>query len=564
MRATTAAVVLGLLLVAGACGGGSDGGGGGSAAGNGGDGLVKSDAGGSTANITIAAKGEPKPGGALAYGVEAETDSMKPTRARWAISGLMYANAVFDPIAAYDKDGVPRPYLAEKIEPSADFKTWSITFRPGITFHNGEKLDAEAGRVFIDALKDSPLTGPAAEPIVEVVPTGPLSADIKLNVAWVAFPHIMTGQGGMIAAPAQIKDEGEDGARKPIGTGPFKLKEWIPDNHFTAVKNTDYWRKDAKGNTLPYLDQVEFRPLVDTQARLDSLNSHTVNIIHDFHGATVEKLREQANRGEIQFVLGGGEDEEAYVLLNTKSAPLDDVRVRRALAHATNLDEYFSVTQEDPSLKADGPFNKDGKWYAPTGYPEFDLEKAKALVGQWEADHPGEKVSIRLSATPGLDQQAIAQLLKAQWEQAGIAVEFRTEDQVTFILGAVTGKYQADVFRQFGANDPDADYHFWTGKNAGEGDEFRLNFANHTDAQLDEALLKGRTSPNEADRKAAYATVAQRMGDQVPYLWLQHVRWSIAADTTVRDFLNGPLPDGTAALPVQAGVHRLTHAWIES
>ncbi len=565
-----AVVLLPLIaLIVAACGGGTK-----NEAAKPDAGLVKNPGGGSTANITIAPKGDPKPGGTLVYGLEAETDSMLPTQSRLAVSGLMYANAVFDPLAAYDINGDPQPYLAEKWSHSDDYRTWSITFRSGITFHNGENLDADAGIAFMNAIKDSALTGPAARPIESVAKTGDLTAEVKMKVPWVAFPHLMTGQGGMLPAPAQLKaatstDEAtkKDASRKPIGTGPFVFKEWIADNKFVAVKNKSYWRKDAKGNSLPYLDEVQFKPLTDPDQRVSSLQSGTVNVAHDSRGRSVKRLREAANAGELQFVLGGGEDEENFIMLNTQKPPLDDVRVRRALAFATDLAEYFAVTDEDPTLQADSPFSKDSKWYQPTGYPEYDPAKAQELVAAWQKDNPGEKLEFEISATTGsVDNDAIIQMLKRQWEQVGITATIKQTEQVIFILGSVTGKFEASLWRQFASIDPDSDFHFWSGTNALAPDkegQLRLNFANNVDADLDKALDEGRSNPDPAARLAAYITVGKRFAEQVPYVWLQHIRWSIAADKRVRGLLNGPLPDGKESLPVQAGVHRLTMTWLE-
>ena len=82
-------------------------------------------------NVTIAASGPPKPGGSLTYAVEAETDGFNPSVNRWAISGFMVANAVFDPLVAYDSNYTPQPYLAKSFTPSADFTTWTIVMRDG-------------------------------------------------------------------------------------------------------------------------------------------------------------------------------------------------------------------------------------------------------------------------------------------------------------------------------------------------------------------------------------------------------------------------------------------------
>ncbi|MCX7621546.1 MAG: ABC transporter substrate-binding protein, partial [Acidimicrobiales bacterium] len=259
------AMVVLAALVAAACGRNDSGGGGG---------REGSSQASSEVGVTRPSASQPKDGGKLTYGLEAETDGFNPTRNRFAVSGLIIGNAVFDPLVAYDADGNTQPYLAQSVEPSDDYRTWTIKLRPGIVFHNGQKADASALKKFIDALKASALTGAAARPIQEARIVDELTVDVVMNQPWVAFPATIVGQAGFLPAPEMLDDpDGMSG--HPIGTGPFVFKEWVPGNRFVATKNTSYWRAG-----MPHLDEVEFRPLPDVQARIQSLQSGTVNMIH--------------------------------------------------------------------------------------------------------------------------------------------------------------------------------------------------------------------------------------------------------------------------------------------
>lgn len=518
--------------------------------------------------VSVTAKAnQPKPGGSITYGIEAETDGFDPTNNRWAISGLMIANAVLDPIAAFDDNKQPQPYLAEKFEHSDDYRSWTIKSRPNITFQNGQPLDSKAAKQFTEAVKNSPLTGPAARPIQSVDIVDDLTIRINMSQPWVAFPALLTGQGGMIIAPEQLdlaakKDPA--GSNKPIGTGPFVFKEYVRDDHFSATKNAGYWQKDKFGQPMPYLDEVVFKPILDPQSRIAALQAGNVNVIHDDHYDKVQTLKGLAQQGSIQYFQGGGEDEESFVMINMQEEPLSDKRLRQALAYATDLTAVEAVTEAPTEQRADGPWNKDGDWYAPSGYPQFDLAKAKQLVDQWKADHGGQAPKFALSSTPAPDNAKVAQALQELWKAAGFDVSVETGEQTKIILNAVTAQYQAVLFRQFSAPDPDGETHWWLSQNATAKGTLGLNFARIKNEKLDAALDKGRSSVNLADRKAAYAEIAKIFGDEVPYVWMHHTRWSIAADTKVRDILNGTLPNGTPSLPVQAGVHRLTYAWLEN
>ena len=259
--------VLGILLAA--CGGGSD---------SGGDKTSAE----STTDVTIAATGDPTPGGSLVFGLEAESDGFNPTSNRWAISGLMVANAVFDPLAAYDADGNVQPYLAKSFTPSADFRTWTIEMRSGITFHDGTPLTGAAVKKDLDAARASLLVGAAMSNIasIEVDPADPLKVIVTTVDPWASFPASLTAQVGMIAAPAQLDAAGDAASREPIGTGPFQFESWVPDRAWTGTKYAGYWRTDANGTKLPYLDKVEFQPIVDNTNRGNALVTGDLQMMH--------------------------------------------------------------------------------------------------------------------------------------------------------------------------------------------------------------------------------------------------------------------------------------------
>jgi ABC-type transport system substrate-binding protein len=521
--------------------------------------------------ISLPSTGGPKTGGSLTYGIESETDGFDPTSNRWAISGLMVANAVFDPIAAFDKDGNPQPYLAQSIDHSPDYKTWTIKGRPGIKFQNGQPLDADASLKFANAIKNSPLTGPAARPIESIEKADDMTIVFHMSIPWVAFPVSLTGQGGLIPAPEQLDDSAssdpakkQEGSMHPIGTGPFQYASYQRDVAFKLDRNPNYWQKDQQGRPLPYLDSVTFKPIPDSSQRLASLKAGDVNVIHDSSQAQVQEEKDLAGTGRYQYFQGGGEDEETFVMINVQAEPLSDIRLRQALAYGTDLSGVEAVTGDPPDLRADSPFTQGGRWYVDPGYPQYDQAKAKQLVQQWSADHGGAKPAFTLAATTdGLNAQ-VQQTLQAQWKDIGFDVQANAADQTTFILNAVTANYQADLFRLFSAPDPDADALWWYSDNATPAGQIGLNFARIKNADLDAALNQGRENPDPQARKDAYAKVAKILAQQLPYIWLHHTRWSIVADDKVHDLLNGPLPDGRPSLPVQAGVHRLTYAWMTS
>lgn len=542
--------VLGIILAA--CGGGSSGSGGS-------DGTADAK---TTSDVTIETSGPPQSGGTLAYALEAESDGFNPTANRWAISGMMVANAVFDPLAAYDADGKAQPYLAKSFTPSADFKTWTIEMRSGITFTNGESLDGAAVKKDIDALRASPLIGIAAANISgsAVDPADPMKVIVTMTDPWAAFPTILTGQAGMVAAPAQLDATGEAASRQPIGTGPFMQKEWVPDNRWVGTKNPNYWRKDASGVQLPYLESVTFKPIVDTQNRSNALISGDVQMMHTTDWASIDQLRSAAADGKVQIVLDPTESEETFFILNTSKAPLDDVRVRQALALCTDSTQIRLVSQVPDSYAATSQFKADSPWYSDGGFPVYDPGAGADLIAKVK-EEKGD-VTLTLGTTPVPSNTAITQTAAQQWEQCGVKVNLITTEQSKFISDMATGNYQANLTRQFGESDPDQAYHWWSGATA--TGPLALNFARLNDPQVDAALNKARGSADPAVRKQAYADLVKRQSELVPYIWINHTQWAIGAANSVRNLTNVTLPDGQPSLPFQSGNERLTETWIQN
>jgi ABC-type transport system substrate-binding protein len=556
VRRLLAVGVLAFALILAGCGSDDDGGGGDSGSGDsGGDSEGTS---GDSTSITIPAEGDPVSGGTLTFGLEAETDGWNPVTNRWAVSGHTVAMSVFDPLAAWNEDGEPVPYLAESIEPNDDFTEWTVTVRSGVTFHNGEPLTADAVKQTMDGHLASALTAPALEPIASVEVVDELTAKFVMNTPWAVFPVTLTGQPGYIPAPEQLTSP--DASQVAIGTGPFMQEDWTPDRQWVGTKNPNYWR-----DGLPYLDEVIYQPIPDNQTRYNSIQTGDINLTHTTDDQLILSAREAAEAGDEQIVEDGSSGEETFVMLNTLVPPLDDVRVRQALAYATDKDSYIEVNGSGILLPANGPFNPASKWYNPDvedAYPQFDPTKAQELVDEYESEVG--PIEFTLGTTPVQSNQDAIAFLATQWSAVGIDVEQITTEQGQFILDAVTGDFEANLWRQFGSPDPDGDYVWWVSQNANPIGEFSLNFARNRDTEIDDGMNTGRESDVVADRESAYDEVQVRLADDVPYVWLNHTLWALIADDQVRNLGVFTLPNGDPGLSLVNGRYAVTEVWLQA
>ena len=499
------------------------------------------------------ARPQPRHGGGLTFATEAEINSFDTRLGAWDSTGFLYAGTVYDPLFSQAADGSVRPYLARSITPNADYTEWTITLRPGITFHDGSPLDASTVKVNLDAYAHAPLTAPYFLNVVSTKVVDPLTVLVSMYTPWVPFPIYLTKQPGYIAGLKQLADA--SGRAKPIGTGPFVFKEWLPGDHFTAERNPSYWRA-----ALPYLDSITFRPIVDAQSRGNSLLAGDVDLMHSSDSQSVADFRNRPGFlqiNDVDSVLG--EPDQSCIMINTVVPPLNDVRVRQALAAATDRQRVIDTLFNGLTRAADGPFVPGSPYYGPTGYPSFDQARAKRLVADYQKDRG--PISFKFVTVNTAKSRARNELLQAMWREVGIQTDIVEVEQSPLILNAIVGNFQACGWRQFNAPDPDANYVWWSSTTTAPVGRQALNFTRIRDPQIDAALDAGRTQVDPIVRAAAYRLVAARFGVDVPYLWLGPAVWIVAGRGLVGGLGRATLPDGTSARSMNSGVVPVAELW---
>lgn len=503
------------------------------------------------------ATGDPVDGGQVVYALAAETSGFNPVTDRWGTSGTIVANAVYDPLAAFDAEGVARPYLAESIESNAEATSWTVTLREGVTFHDGTPLTAEDVVYLYEQHLASPLTKPVFASVETVEATGPRTVEFRLREPWATFPMALTSQVGVVPARSVLTDE--LGGLHPVGTGPFVTKSYEPDVAFVADRNTAYWQQG-----LPHLDRIEFRPIVDLNTRMAAFDAGDVQIIGDSDAEFAESYVDRCDRGECQLVVDRGESVETMILLNTAVPPFDNPTARRAVATALDRGAYIDAVAPGAQL-ADGPFAPGSRFYdeaAADLFPDHDPDAARALAEQYR-DETGSDLSFVLTGTNEPRVRAAIQLAVEQLASVGIDAEVRLVESATGLLDAVTGNFEAIGWQQFGSPDPGMEEVWWLSTNASDPPSLALNMARNRNEAIDAALLDARRSDDPDLRAERYTDVVAELNTDLPYLWLYHSNWTYVTAPEVHGLANGPLPDGTPSMPFQSGVSRPTYLWVD-
>ena len=506
--------------------------------------------------------GPPKRGGALKIGIEAETNGLNPVASDFTSPAVYYARAVFDTLTIQGADGTVKPYLARSVTPNADYDVWTITLRPGVVFHDGTPLNADALVAYLNQVVASPTYSITLQKLIRSVSkTGELSVSLKMGQPWVAFDAYLSGgtggaaQLGFIPSPKMLADP--NGAQHPIGTGPFVFQRWDTNVQFVVTRNPHYWRAG-----LPYLDQITFKPIPDETARLQTLDAGGVDLIQTSAYDTIASLVNQSQYAVLSNLHGDvGEPSQNFIMLNTQVPPLDDLRVRQALAYATDQRKLSRLTESNLVPPSTGPFEPGNPWYAPTGYPSFDLGRAQALVKAYEAEKGPISFPLITAGTSQLNQM---QVLQQMWKQAGITVSsIDTPTSTAQISAILVGDYAASSWGQFAAPDPDMNYPFWSATTVAPLKKFAVNFARNADPQIEAALQLARTNADPATRIRAYQEVARRLADDVPYIWTGRALGAVASRRSVAGYSTGlSLPDGGRAAALNGSNIWLSETWL--
>lgn len=536
------------VLVAAACGGGGDDGE--DAGGTGGTGTEAED------------EGDPKPGGAVTIGLEAESQGWRPCLdSNGSTPGEVVMNSLYDSYMVRTADGETVPYLAESLESNDDFTEWTLKIRSGVKFHDGTPLSADAAKQSWDQGTNGATSNckSVAAPVKEVQVVDPTTIKFVMKEPYGPFPSVLVGSSGRPMAPSSIAT----GADKPVGTGPFKFKSWTRDAQLVVEKNADYWQEG-----VPRLDTVTFKPIPDEDARLAAVQSGEVDIMHSLRQSIVGQSRDLGDDFETYEFIGNN---AGGSIINTKVAPVDDKRVRQALAYALNQEELVAVLGgEGISPTATQFFSEDSPWYSEKvakSWPQNDPKKAKELLDEYKNDpkrsdgkKPGDPVEVTFACPPDPSLLEVAQAYQDQAQAVGFTMNLRQFDQATHIQNALKDDFMINCWRMGSQNDPDSE--FFTGFVGVQGNP--LNFTNFEDPKVTDLIKKQRATGDFDERKAIFEEIQLILNEEVPLLWTGHTATVVVTKSAVNGVASFEAPGGEKVSGIENSEMFPGFLWLES
>lgn len=341
------------------------------------------------ASLTVSANAQkPVYGGSLVIAQGVEPPGLDPTTATSAaIPRVVYGN-VLEGLVKIDRNGKIVAALAKGHKISRDGKEYTFILKKGVKFHDGKPFGAEDVRFTFERLMDSQKTGTAHPEYYKDIDAVQVvdSHTIKINLKDVNSMFLFN-----LARPDSIivnKQAVDRLKTAPIGTGPFKLMEWVRGDHITLVKFGECHRKG-----IPYLEKVTFKFIGDPSAQIASLKAGDIDVIAYDVSPENALLLEKDPKFKV---LNGYTTTEVILSTNNSRKPFNDVCVRRAMAHAIDRRALIKGAMSGYGTPIGSHMDPGNPYYIDltSAYP-YNPAKAKALLA--EAGYPnGFEAVIKL------------------------------------------------------------------------------------------------------------------------------------------------------------------------
>ncbi|WP_192457173.1 ABC transporter substrate-binding protein [Musicola keenii] len=412
---------------------------------------------------------------------------------------------IFDTLVLRDADMRLQPGLATAWK-ALDATTWQFDLRQGVTFTNGEPVNAAAVKFSIDRILDPANKAPTISyirTIASVEVTGDYQVRIHTQGPDPLLPTRMSRYPTYIVPPAYISKVGAaEFARRPIGSGAYLMKEFIPDERVVMQANPNYWRGK------PAIDQVIWRPIPEATARITALLTGEVQLVDGVPANLVPALQNKPGV-RLEQVQGGGLT--IYLGLKNNQKPLDDVRVRQAISLALNRQAYTSQLLHDFGTPTGTLPRPKDFGYLDIPAPKQDIVKAKVLLQQ--AGYP-DGFSLKFQAPRRYIASAeVAQAIVQDLAAIGIKVQLEVPEWSVYTQQVASGK-QAELYMlAWGSTQTlDADAALYPVLHSGEP------YSTVNSPELDTLLNDSRATVDSQKREQILHKIQQWVAEQQPLI----------------------------------------------
>ncbi|HEY2658912.1 MAG TPA: ABC transporter substrate-binding protein [Caulobacteraceae bacterium] len=368
----------------------------------------------------------------LVLGAQLEPPNLDPTSGAAAAIKEVTFQTLYEGLIKLGPGGVTEPLLATSWIISPDGLTYRFHLRQGVRFHDGAPFDAETVKFSLERAGDKTSTNsqkPRFAVIDGVQVIDPYTVDIHLKHRYGGLLQVLGWGDAVMVSPKSVATD----ATRPIGTGPFRFADWRRGDSVTLERNPDYWGRPAR------LARVTFKFIADPTAALAALRAGDVDAFGAFPAP--EAIKDL--QADPHFVVRIGPSEaETLVALNNRRAPLNDVRVRQALAYAVDRRAIIDKAMFGYGQPIGSHYPPQNPGYVDlTGLYPHDPAKARALLAQ--AGYP-HGFDLTLKLPPPAYARRAGEVVVAQLAEAGVRVKIENAEWAQW-LAQVFGRRDFDM-----------------------------------------------------------------------------------------------------------------------
>jgi peptide/nickel transport system substrate-binding protein len=456
-----------------------------------------------------------KGGGMLIAAQEVDPVQLDPATSS-NFSALQAYEHIYESLVSYDPATKIIPALAERWE-TPDDKTYIFHLRKGVKFHNGQDLTGADVAYSLERAVDEKTASPwrsLLAPISSIEVPDPNTVKVNLKTP---YPGLLGALAVLRNSGIMPKDWDKNNNTKlqAVGTGPFKLAEFVATDHVTYQRHADYWDKGR-----PKLDGMTFKIMLDQNARIAALRSGQIQYAFlDAQGA--EQLKGQPGLQLLQ-------SPSAWLAthpFNVSRKPFDDKRVRQALRMAVDTKEVISKAVFGAGVPSGPIATGFGDWGMPEGqmrYQKPDLEKAKQLLA--DAGYPNG-FETTITCSPQYPEFVATSLVcQEAWKKIGVDAKVEQVEWGTYVKrSGKAGGFEYDIGATAFTFRPDPDGYVYSYYKTGSE-----NNNGYTNPKMDELLDRAQTTTDEAKRKELYLEIQNIIDDDVPWMYW-YVKFNIEA-----------------------------------
>jgi peptide/nickel transport system substrate-binding protein len=435
------------------------------------------------------------------FAISGNPDTLDPHATSGTLT-FQTIRSVYDTLVEPDDTGKLVPALAKEWEVSSDALTWTFMLRENVTFHNGDAFTSADVKATLNRLTAEATASPKASEFAAVTAIEtPDDYTVVMNLSEPSAPllsSLASGWGAIL--PRDLIQSDHDFARYPVGTGPFRFVEWVADSKIALAKNPGYWKQG-----YPKIDQLTMNIIVERSVQVQALLAGELDAIFNVNEEDLilfennPKVSMEKRLTSLVHVMA----------MNTRRAPLDDLRVRQAINYGIDKTKVLEIAYGGGQVVGTFMDYNDPYYADYADLYTFDPAKATALLAAAGVTDDTEfEMALPLDYEPHV---RAGELYQEMLSNIGLNVKIRLVKWATWISDVYSGgNYDFTVIGHTGKLDPN-------GRLGGYGTE--KSYVGWVNPEAADLISRGKTVIGFDDRQELYSRALEIMAEEVPFVY---------------------------------------------